>query len=90
MGTCSCCQLSIPVCVNVSFCQPHPTTTHMQNVEATGKRFVVSVDVSASLSSTALGSSVSAATAAAVMSMVSIQVWHLLATHGSGIHFSDA
>lgn len=80
------------VCVHVSFCQPHPTTTtHMQNVEATGKRFVVSVDVSASLSSTALGSSVSAATAAAVMSMVSIhKLWRLLATQSSGIHFSDA
>ncbi|XP_062374265.1 60 kDa SS-A/Ro ribonucleoprotein [Sardina pilchardus] len=41
-----------------------------KNVEATSKQFVVSVDVSASLSSTALGSAVSAATAAAAMSMV--------------------
>ncbi|XP_030630625.1 RNA-binding protein RO60 [Chanos chanos] len=40
------------------------------NVEPTGKRYVVSVDVSASLSSVALGSSVNAATAAAAMSMV--------------------
>ncbi|KAL2097985.1 hypothetical protein ACEWY4_007192 [Coilia grayii] len=41
-----------------------------KNVKPTGKRFVIGVDVSASLSSTALGSSVSAAMAAAVMSMV--------------------
>ncbi|MBN3324491.1 RO60 protein, partial [Atractosteus spatula] len=41
-----------------------------KNVEATGKHFVLGVDVSASMSSTVLGSSVSAATAAAAMSMV--------------------
>ncbi|KAJ8390448.1 hypothetical protein AAFF_G00103830 [Aldrovandia affinis] len=40
------------------------------NVEPTGKRFVVGVDVSAPMSTTVLGSPVSAATAAAAMGMV--------------------
>ncbi|XP_037399462.1 60 kDa SS-A/Ro ribonucleoprotein isoform X1 [Pygocentrus nattereri] len=42
----------------------------LSNVEPTGKRFVVGVDVSASLSSLALGSSVSTIAVAAAMSMV--------------------
>ncbi|XP_028833567.1 RNA-binding protein RO60 [Denticeps clupeoides] len=42
----------------------------LTKVKPTGKRFVVGVDISASLSSIVLGSSVSAVTAAAVMCMV--------------------
>lgn len=45
-----------------------------QNVEATGFRFLIGVDVSASLSSMALGSSISAAASASLMSMVFTRV----------------
>lgn len=43
------------------------------NVEATGKRFVVGVDVSAPMNTTGLGSPINAATIAAAMSMVVVR-----------------
>lgn len=43
-----------------------------QNVESTGKRLVVGVDVSSRLGSVALGSLVSTVTVAAAMSMVRV------------------
>lgn len=48
-----------------------------QTVEPTGKRFVIAVDVSASMTQKVLGSVLNASTVAAVMCMVRLSIYFI-------------